>query len=121
MPAQSRSTRVRREVRALLTLATPIIIAQLSTTAMGFVDTVMAGRVSPHDLAAVALGNSIWMPVFLLMTGILLATTPKVARRFGAGQEAEIGPLVARHCGWGCRSAAQPPYCCGTPSRFCTG
>ncbi|MGP3791035.1 MATE family efflux transporter [Pseudomonas sp. B392_1p] len=94
MPAQSRSTRVRREVRALLTLATPIIIAQLSTTAMGFVDTVMAGRVSPHDLAAVALGNSIWMPVFLLMTGILLATTPKVARRFGAGQEAEIGPLV---------------------------
>ena len=27
----------------------------------------------PRDLAAVALGNSIWVPVFLLMSGILLA------------------------------------------------
>lgn len=61
---------------------------------MGFVDTVMVGRVSPRDLAAVALGNSLWVPVFLLMTGVLLATTPKVAQRFGAGNHSEIGPLV---------------------------
>lgn len=94
MPQISRPARVRAELRALLTLATPIIIAQLANTAMGFVDTVMAGRVSPRDLAAVALGNSLWIPLFLLMTGILLATTPKVAQRFGAGQQQEIGPLV---------------------------
>lgn len=94
MPAKSRLCRVRTELRGLMRLATPIIIAQLSNTAMGFVDTVMAGRVSPRDLAAVALGNSIWVPVFLLMTGILLATTPKVAQRFGAGKEQSIGPLV---------------------------
>ncbi|WPC06981.1 MATE family efflux transporter [Pseudomonas benzenivorans] len=94
MPAESRLRRVRTELRSLLILATPIIIAQLAHTAMGFVDTVMAGRVGPRDLAAVALGNSIWVPVFLLMTGVLLATTPKVAQRFGAGQQAAIGPLV---------------------------
>ncbi|ROL75405.1 MATE family efflux transporter [Pseudomonas vranovensis] len=93
-PALSRPTRIRTELSGLLMLATPIIIAQLATTAMGFVDAVMAGRVSPRDLAAVALGNSIWIPVYLLMTGILLATTPKVAQRFGAGQHTEIGPLV---------------------------
>lgn len=94
MPAESRLGRVRKELRELLALATPIIIAQLSYTSISFVDTVMSGRVSPRDLAAVALGNSIWVPVFLLMTGVLLATTPKVAQRFGAGQESEIGPLV---------------------------
>jgi MATE family multidrug resistance protein len=94
MLAQTRPQRVGTEVCSLLKLATPIIIAQLANTAMGFVDTVMAGRVSPQDLAAVALGNSIWVPVFLLMTGILLATTPKVAQRFGAGSHSEIGPLV---------------------------
>ncbi|MEX6502776.1 MATE family efflux transporter [Pseudomonas zhanjiangensis] len=93
-PAESRLQRGRRELRGLLLLATPIIIAQLSHTAMGFVDTLMSGRVGPRDLAAVALGNSIWVPVFLLMTGILLATTPKVAQRFGAGEPASIGPLV---------------------------
>jgi len=94
MPAESRLQRSSSEVCSLLKLAIPIIIAQLAHTAMGFVDAVMAGRVSPRDLAAVALGNSIWVPVFLLMTGILLATTPKVAQRFGAGEQADIGPLV---------------------------
>lgn len=89
-----RYQRVTAEWRALLKLATPIIIAQLANTAMGFVDTVMAGRVSPNDLAAVALGNSIWVPVFLLMSGILLATTAKVSHAFGRGAELEIGDLV---------------------------
>ncbi|MEG1880138.1 MAG: MATE family efflux transporter, partial [Oscillospiraceae bacterium] len=37
---------------------------------------------------------SIWIPVYLLMSGTLLATTPKVAQRFGAGHFSEIGPLV---------------------------
>ncbi len=91
---ESRFNRCLRELRALLVLALPIMIAQLSHSAMGFVDAVMAGRVGPRDLAAVALGNSIWVPVYLLMTGILLATTPKVAQRFGAGQERDIGALV---------------------------
>ena len=94
MPTLTRLGRLRIELRSLLGLAAPIMIAQLANTAMGFVDTVMAGRVSPRDLAAVALGNSIWVPVFLLMTGILLATTPKVAQRFGGGLHGEIGPLV---------------------------
>ncbi|AZF15006.1 MATE family efflux transporter [Pseudomonas sp. R3-18-08] len=90
----TRPARISREVRDLLTLALPIIIGQLATTAMSFVDAVMAGRVSPQDLAAVGLGNSIWIPVYLLMTGTLLATTPKVAQRYGAGKYSEIGPLV---------------------------
>ncbi|KRW59766.1 MATE family efflux transporter [Pseudomonas sp. TTU2014-080ASC] len=94
MTAHSRQERVRTELSKLLTLAFPIMIAQLANTAMGFVDAVMAGRVSPQDLASVALGNSIWIPVFLLMTGTLLATTAKVARRYGAGEYAEIGPVV---------------------------
>ncbi|QXI26908.1 MATE family efflux transporter [Pseudomonas vanderleydeniana] len=93
-PALGRPARVLLEMRNLLGLALPIIIAQLAHTAMGFVDAVMAGRVGPRDLAAVALGNSIWVPVFLLMTGILLATTPKVAQRYGAGTPEQIGPIV---------------------------
>lgn len=94
MRSGQRLAHVRRELRAIIALALPIMIAQLAHTAMGFVDTLMAGRVSSRDLAAVALGNSLWMPVFLLMTGILLATTPNVAQRFGAGQHRLIGALV---------------------------
>ncbi|MCQ4325246.1 MATE family efflux transporter [Stutzerimonas stutzeri] len=94
MPTELRLRRVRLELRTLFALALPMMIAQLASTAMGFVDTVMAGRVSPQDLAAVALGNSIWVPVYLLVSGIMLATTPNVAQHFGAGQQQQIGPLV---------------------------
>ena len=47
------------EARQLLALAIPVILAQVAQTAMGFVDTVMAGGYSATDMAAVAIGTSI--------------------------------------------------------------
>ncbi len=46
------------------------------------------------DLAAIALGSSIWMPVYLLIRGILMAITPTVAHLYGARQTGEIGGQV---------------------------
>ncbi|WP_261844606.1 MATE family efflux transporter [Aliamphritea ceti] len=74
------------EIKAIMVLGLPIIIAQLSQTAIGFVDTLMAARVSAEDLAAVALGSSFWLPILLSMGGILMATTPLVAHQVGASQ-----------------------------------
>lgn len=54
---------------------------------MGFVDTLMAGRYNSTDLAAVSLGSSIWLPIFLASQGILMATTPMVAHLVGAGEK----------------------------------
>ena len=45
-------------------LAYPILIAQLIQNLMGFADTVMAGRVSATDMAAVAVASSVWLPLF---------------------------------------------------------
>lgn len=45
------------EARQLLALAIPVILAQVAQTAMGFVDTVMAGGYSATDMAAVAIGD----------------------------------------------------------------
>lgn len=64
-------------------LTAPIVLAQLSQTAMGFVDTIMAGRVSSVDLAAVAVGASLFFPCFLFMVGLLSAVTPLVAQAHG--------------------------------------
>ena len=74
------------EIKTIMILGLPIIIAQLSQTDIGFVDTLMAARVSAEDLAAVALGSSFWLPILLSMGGILMATTPLVAHQVGAGQ-----------------------------------
>lgn len=86
--------RVSAELKALLALSAPLIAAQISQSAMGFVDTVMSGRVSSLDLAAVAMGSSIWFPAFLFMLGILMAVTPTVAQLAGAGKKAKIGAHV---------------------------
>lgn len=89
----------RDELRALGLLLGPILVSQLAQAAFGFVDTVMAGQASPLDLAAVALGASLWLPLMLLTTGILLATTPLVAAARGRRDHAEI-PHIAHQALW---------------------
>lgn len=81
---------VQQERRTLLRLAAPILVTQLAQTGSSFVDTLMAGRLSALDLAAVALGSSLWIPLFLFMGGTLLATSPLVAQAFGAGRHDDI-------------------------------
>ncbi len=74
------------ELKKLSTLSLPLILAQLAQSSMGFVDTVVAGRVSANDLAAVAIGSSVWFPLFLLLLGVLNALTPTISQAHGAGQ-----------------------------------
>ena len=78
------------EARQLLGLAIPVILAQVAQTSMGFVDTIMAGSVSATDMAAVAIGTSIWLPVILFGQGLLLALTPTVAHLNGSGRRNKI-------------------------------
>ncbi|WP_049824373.1 MATE family efflux transporter [Desulfurivibrio alkaliphilus] len=87
------------ELRQLWRLSLPLILAQLSHMAMGFVDTVMAGRVSPADLAAVAIGSSVWFPVMLFVAGVLMAITPIVAQLYGAANHDRI-PTSLRQGLW---------------------
>ena len=75
--------------------ARPAILGgQLVQTANGFVDTMMAGRVSANDLAAVAVGASIWVPLFLFMTGVLMSATPILSRHLGGEAYHRIQPLA---------------------------
>lgn len=67
------------EAKQLVRLASPILVAQVAQVAMNFVDTVMAGQVSAVDLAAVSVASSFWLPVILLVQGIIMALTPIVS------------------------------------------
>ncbi len=82
------------EARQLLALAIPVILAQIAQTAMGFVDTVMAGGYSATDMAAVAIGTSIWLPAILFGHGLLLALTPVIAQLNGSGRRDRIAQQV---------------------------
>lgn len=61
---------------------------------MGVVDTIMAGSVSATDMAAVAVGTSIWLPAILFGHGLLLALTPTVAQLNGSGRRSQIAHQV---------------------------
>jgi MATE family multidrug resistance protein len=88
------SQRLRREAQALLALGGPIVAAQLAQISMGFVDTVMAGHLGARDLAAVAVGSSLWMTLFVFGMGVLLSVSPTVAHSYGAGRIGDIGGHV---------------------------
>jgi MATE family multidrug resistance protein len=82
------------EARQLLSLAIPVILAQIAQTSMGFVDTVMAGGYSATDMAAVAIGTSIWLPAILFGHGLLMALTPTVAQLNGSGRRERIAHQI---------------------------
>ena len=73
-----------REAKILIALATPIIITQLLQISTMVVDTLMAGRANATELSGVAVGSSLWVPLFLMMIGTLGALTPTVAQSLGA-------------------------------------
>jgi MATE family multidrug resistance protein len=57
---------------------------------MNFFDVTMSGHYSPSDLAGVAIGSSLWVPVFTGLSGILLAVTPIVAQLIGAKKQDKV-------------------------------
>lgn len=83
------------ELRALLRLTLPILATQLAQIGMGTVDTLMSGYISTHDLAAVAIGTSLWLPVWLFLAGILVALSPITAKFNGAGQTDNLPRLLS--------------------------
>ena len=82
------------ELRHLLRLALPILVAQLAQVGMTVADTIMAGRVSAVDLAGVALGGAVLWPLMMLMMGFLQAVTPIVSQLDGSGRQQEIGRVI---------------------------
>ena len=73
-----------KNTKRLMKLAYPILIAQLIQNLMGFADTVMAGRVSATDMAAVAVASSVWLPLILTIYGLIMALAAIVSQLSGA-------------------------------------
>lgn len=84
----------RTEVRAFLDLAVPLASAQLAQAAVGFVDTLMMGRLGANSLAAGGLAASTVLLLVGTLSGVVMAVSPLVATAFGAGRRQEIEQLV---------------------------
>lgn len=91
---QNTGVRKHAEAVGILRLAGPLVANNLALAGMSFADTVMAGRLGTRDLAAVAVGGSAWMVVFLCGLGVLMAVSPVVAHAYGAGRWEDAGAAL---------------------------
>ncbi|WP_099157396.1 MATE family efflux transporter [Virgibacillus ndiopensis] len=85
---------LKEKLKLFSVILIPILVTQISMYLMNFFDTVMSGQAGAQDLAGVAIGSSLWVPIFTGINGILLAITPIIAQLTGAKSSEEIPKKV---------------------------
>ena len=78
------------EIRGLLKLGLPIVLTQFIQVSNTTVAILMMGRVGSLELAALGLGGSFMIFVFLVCLGIMMSLSPTIAQHFGAGRDEQI-------------------------------
>jgi MATE family multidrug resistance protein len=78
---------IAEEVRPMLRLAGPIVLAELGWMTMAIVDTMMVGRQTNSAVAigAVSLGSTLYYTVAIFGTGLMLGLDTLVSHAHGAG------------------------------------
>jgi MATE family multidrug resistance protein len=78
---------IAEEVRPMVRLAIPLVLAELGWMTMGIVDTMMVGRQahSAEAMGAVSLGSILYMAVAIFGTGLMLGLDTLVSHSYGAG------------------------------------
>ncbi|MEW4369040.1 MATE family efflux transporter [Paenibacillus kandeliae] len=68
----------------------PVLITQIALSMISFFDTNMSGHASAEDLAGVAIGSSLWIPLQAGLSGILVAITPTISHLIGGGERKQV-------------------------------
>jgi len=79
---------LRREFRPTLTLALPLVLAEIGWMCMGIVDTVMVGHLpnSAQAIGAVSISSNLFNVLGFFGIGLLIGLDTLVAQAFGAGE-----------------------------------
>ena len=83
------------DIKKLLSVMLPILVAQISTAGITFINTTMAGHAGSDDLAGVSVGAGLFYPLLASIVGLLMAGTPLMATLLGE-KKPEGLPYVVR-------------------------
>lgn len=83
-----------RPFSRLSRLAWPVLVAQLATIGMMAIDTIVVGRAGTDDLAALAVGASIYVSLALALSGVVQAILPSLAHRLGKNDAVGAAQLI---------------------------
>lgn len=87
-------TYLRKDIHKLMTVMLPILVAQLSTAGITFINTTMAGHAGSEDLAGVSVGAGLFYPILASIVGLLMAGTPLMAQLLGKKRRDELPGIV---------------------------
>jgi multidrug resistance protein, MATE family len=75
---------LRRELRTMLAIAGPVVLAEIGWMSMGIIDTLMVSPLGPQAIGAVGLGSSLFLAIGILGMGVLFGLDTLVSQAFGA-------------------------------------
>src|ERR1039458_2569338 len=86
----------KRELRAMIRLAVPVVLSELGWMAQGVVDTIMVGKLGPAAIGAVAVGNAVYYTPSLFGIGLLLGLDTLVSHAYGRNDHEECHRWLAQ-------------------------
>jgi len=87
---------LRQKTGQFLHILFPILVTQIALSAISFFDTNMSGKFGTADLAGVAIGISLWIPIQTGLSGILMGITPIVSHLLGSRRDKEVAYQVVQ-------------------------
>ena len=96
MKASYKIVSLQRELRPMLSLALPVIAAEVGWVTMQIVDIGMVGQLGPEAIGAVGVGSALFLTLAVVGIGLLLGLDPLIAQAFGAQRFTECR-IWARH------------------------
>jgi multidrug resistance protein, MATE family len=84
----------RAEVSTIARHALTVMVGQLAVMAFSITDTIVAGRFDTSALAALSIGASIYISVYVSLMGVMQALLPVYAELHGARQYPALGRAV---------------------------
>ena len=79
---------LRREMRPTVSLAAPVVTAEVGWVSMQIVDIAMVGRLGPEAIGAVGVGSALFLAFSVFGMGLLLGLDTLVSQAFGARDRA---------------------------------
>ncbi len=79
---------LRRELRPTVSLAAPVVIAEVGWVSMQIVDIAMVGGLGPEAIGAVGVGSALFLAFGVFGMGLLLGLDTLVSQAFGARNRA---------------------------------
>lgn len=83
------------EYRRNLSLAMPVVAAQLGQVVVRLADSAMVGRLGAEPLAAVSFGGAVFFILFTFGMGLAMGLTPLAGEAFARGKHRRVGEYLS--------------------------